>query len=216
MSGHLLYPYRFGIGQYRKVLIRTMCQFCLFDFFGKDRIRFFQNVQFLIADLTQDSDSQSRSRERLAVYQFFRQTEFDPGLTDFILEQIFQRFDDLIERHVLRKSPDIVMGFDHGRITFSAFDHIRIDRSLSQDIDLTQLLGFFFKDADEFFTNGFSFIFGIRDPFQFLQKALLRIDPDQLQSKGIPEGLFDHVRFVFSEKSVIHKDAGKIVSDRLV
>ena len=90
------------------------------------------------------------------------------------------------------------MGLDDGGIALSAFDHIRIDRSLRKDIHLSDSVRFFLKDADELFPDDLPFLFRFTDPFQSLQETLLRIDADQIQSECITERLLDSVRFSLS------------------
>ena len=78
----------------------------------------------------------------LALDNFLRQPEFEPGLANFVLEQLPQRFDQL-EVHLLRQAADIVMALDHVRriaADGNALDHVGIKRALSEEFVATVLV----------------------------------------------------------------------------
>ena len=43
------------------------------------------------------------------------------------------------------------------------FNDVRVDSALNEVIDMTDFLGFFFKDANEFFADNLAFLFRIAD-----------------------------------------------------
>ena len=61
---------------------------------------------------------------------------------------------------MLRKSTYIVVRFNHsGFSTESAFYNVRINGPLCEEVYSTNLLGFFFEDTNEFFTDDLTFCF---------------------------------------------------------
>ena len=80
--------------------------------------------------------SKSRTRERLAVYELFRNSELKTGLTDLVFEEVAERLNDLFEINIIRKASDIVVGFDHCRFSAeTTLYNVRINRSLYKEAD---------------------------------------------------------------------------------
>ena len=77
------------------------------------------------------------------------------------------------------------MAFNNCRITGTRFDDIGINRALCQKVDGTDFSSFFFKDANKFFADSFTFSFGIGNTCQFRQN---RSDAS-MRMKFIPESL---------------------------
>ena len=74
---------------------------------------------------------------------------------------------------MVRKSANIVVRFDRSAGAFyrSRFNHIRIDRTLCQPLDVTDLLRLLFKDFNEDPAYDFAFLFRIGNTFQLRQKT---------------------------------------------
>src|SRR5699024_10782727 len=103
------------------------------------------------------ADSKSRAREWLPKYQIIRDSKLKACLAYLILEQISQRFDNLLEIYTVRKSSHIVVRLDHcGLSAQTAVHSIQINSSLNQIIHRTDFLRFLFKDTDKFLTNDFT------------------------------------------------------------
>ena len=93
-------------------------------------------------DFAQNAHRQARAGKRLAQDNFPRQTQFESELAHFILEQAFQRLDQL-KLHFLRQAADVVMALDHrGGIAGDGhgLDHIGIQRALREKFRLAGAL----------------------------------------------------------------------------
>ena len=56
------------------------------------------------------------------------------------------------------------MALDHRRISFAALDHVGINRSLHEHIDLAQLLCLILKYADKFLADDLSLLLRLGNP----------------------------------------------------
>ena len=108
------------------------------------------------------------------------------------------------------------MAFDGAGISSTAFDHIGINGTLHQNIDISQLPGFFLKDTNELFPDDPALAFRLRHTVQLLQKALFGIYPDQIHTELTTENTLHPVALVFSQQTVIDKYTGQVLSDGLV
>ena len=107
------------------------------------------------------------------------------------------------------------MRLDHsGFSAESRFNHIGIDRSLSEEINGTDLLGLFLENADELFSDDLALAFGFTDSGQFVQKELLGVDANELH--GIfREDFLDLVAFVLAHQAMVHEHACEVLTDGL-
>ena len=81
----------------------------------------------------------------------FGRPEMQADLADFVLEQFAQWFHQL-QMHALRQTTNVVVGLDHmGFAEFRCrrFDHVRIDRALSEPGDILDAVRFAIEDIDE-------------------------------------------------------------------
>ena len=94
-------------------------------------------------DFAQDAHGQPGPGKRLAQDDFLRQAQFEAQLADLVLEQAFQRLNQL-ELHVLGQAADIVMALDQRRRIAGdghGFDDIGIKRALREKLRLAGALG---------------------------------------------------------------------------
>ena len=90
-----------------------------------------------------------------------------------------------------------MMALDHGRISSPAFHNIRIDRPLSQNMDLSDLFRFILKHTDEFFPDDPAFLFRLGYARQMREEALPGIYGGQRWSEEYQADLLETVvRFV--------------------
>lgn len=59
-----------------------------------------------------------------------------------------------------------MMAFNNGRFIAAAFNHIRIDRPLNQEIHVAEFRGLLFKNPDEFLPDDFPLLLRFTNPFQ--------------------------------------------------
>src|SRR3546814_1954784 len=95
-----------------------------------------QYVAALLGHRARNTDGESGAGERVPSDKGFRKAEFPAKLANLVLEQFAQR---LHQRHLhpLRQAADIVMALDRHRRAAGeahAFDNIRIERALSEEI----------------------------------------------------------------------------------
>ena len=109
---------------------------------------------------------------------------------------------------MFRQATYIVMAFDNGGASRAGLDDIRVDGSLGEKIYFAELLRFFFKHTDEFFSDNFPLPFGGMDAGKTEQKSMFGIDTDKLKVTPGECGL-NLVRFIFAHETVVHEDAGE-------
>ena len=142
-----------------------------------------------------------------------RQTECQTGAAHFVLEQTAERFHDFFEIHMFGQSADVVMRFDHGAaVPGSAFNHVRIDRALGEEIHSTDFFCLFLKYIHKLRADDLSLHLRIRHAGQLDVEALLRVHTDKVQFKVSfrTEDRFHLIAFIFAQKTMIHKDTGKL------
>src|SRR5690606_18304768 len=125
-----------------------------------DRVGRAQDLELLAGHGTWAADRQAWARERMAPDEVVRQAEFLAEYADFVLEELAQRLDQL-HFHALGQATHIVMRFDRDRRTAgerNAFDHVRVERALHQEVGAAELLGFFLEHFDEEAANGLALL----------------------------------------------------------
>ena len=111
-------------------------------------------VQFLLGDLTDDTDGKAGAGEGLAPHQLLRQAQLDAQLPHLVLEQPPQGLHDLLEVHAVGQAAHIVVALDDGGLAAqTGLHYIGIDGALSQKIHGADLLGLRLKDPDELLTD---------------------------------------------------------------
>ena len=103
------------------------------------------------------------------------------------------------------------MALDHGCVTCAGLDHIRVNRTLSQVIHLTDFFGFRLKDPDEFLADDLPFALRLADAGQLAQKQFLRVDPDEVDVP-LSEGRLYLVSLIETHEAVVHKYAGQLIA----
>ena len=142
-----------------EVLVNRLVQTSFSDLVAEDEVSFAQNIQFFLGDVADNTDSKTRTREWLTVYQIIRQTELTAECANFVLEQQTQRLDDFLEVNIVRKAAHIVVRFDNGRVAGTGFNNISVDCTLCKEVNLADLFGFFLEYADKLFADDLAFLF---------------------------------------------------------
>ena len=108
-----------------------------------------------------------------------------------------------------------MVGFDDCRFTKTRLDDVWINGSLNQKIYRTNLFGFLFKYSDKLFAYDLSLLLRFGYASQLFIKALLGIYSDKIQIviSIWAEYCFYFVSFIFAEKSMIHENAGQLLSN---
>ena len=207
---------RAHVGEGGEVLANGFVEAGVGDFFAVDGVGVLNDTDFFGGDFTDDADAETRTREWLTEDEGFREAQFEAGFADLVFEEVAERFDDFFEVYVVREAAHVVVGFDNGGFSAeAAFNDVRVDGSLGEEVHGTDFFGFFFEDADKFFADDLTFLFRLCDACQFAVIAFLSVDADEVQVKVAfrTEYAFYFVAFVFAEKAVIHEYAGQLFTD---
>ena len=87
---------------------------CLVHFLAVDGIGILHDLDFLGIYFSDDTDTESRSREWLTENKFFRDAKFKSGFSYLILEKVAERLNDFFEINEVRQTAYVVVGFDDG------------------------------------------------------------------------------------------------------
>ena len=82
----------------------------------------------------------------------------------------------------------------------SALDNVRINRSLSKEIDSFQFSRFFLENTDKFSADNLSLLFRIRYIFQLSKETLCSVYINQICMKLVAEYLYNAFRFIFPHR----------------
>ena len=106
-----------------------------------------------------------------------------------------------------------MMGFYHLGSFGSALDDVRINGSLTQELDSFQLSGFLLKDTNEFASDDLALLLRIRHIFQLSKKTLGSVHVDQIRMELVTEHLNHAFRFIFAHQAVVHMHAYQLLPD---
>ena len=117
--------------------------------------------------------------------------------------------------HPFRQPADIVVRLDRLRRSLhrNRFDDIRIDRSLHEKVDGTDLLGFFLKDANELAADDLPLRFGIGHSGEQVEEPICRIDAAYVQVKIVSKNRQHFFEFVLAQQAVVDEHSGQPVAD---
>ena len=206
------------IGQSCKVLARTLAHRQLVYLFTINCICILYDSNLFRSYIADDADCQTRTRERLTCYQVFRQAQLTTGLTNLVLEQITQRLNDFLEINKVRQTANIMMALNSCRFAAeAAFYNVRINGSLCQIVNSTDFLSFFFKYANEFFADNFTFSFRSSYACQLAIEAFACVNADEvdIELTAFTENSANLFTLVFAQQTMIYKYAGQLLADSL-
>ena len=169
-------------------------------------------------DFAENAHGEAGAGERLAQNNFARQAQFESQLAHFVLEQAFQRFDQL-EPHFLRQAADVVMALDHrGGIAGDrhGLDHVGIKRALREEFRFAGAFGGRFENFDERFADDLAFALRVGHAFEPLQEQLRGVLVLQFDLEMPPENLAHDLRFASAQHAVVDENAGELVANGFV
>ena len=145
------------ISQCCEVLTDIAVDSCLCNLFAVDCICLLYHLYLFRCNRTDNTDTKSRTRERLTVYKLLRNSEFQTGLTNLVFKQVAKWLDNFLKVNVIWKSSYIVVGFDHCGLSAEAtLNNVRINCSLYQEVNGADLLCLFLEYADKLFADDLS------------------------------------------------------------
>ena len=208
------------IGQCGVVLADFFIEARLGDLLAPDGVGILYDGNLFGSHFTDDADAQTRAGEGLAADQILGQTQLTASLTDFVLEQVAQRLHQLLEVHGVGQTADIVVALDDGGLTAqTTLDHVGVDGALCEEIDLADLLGLLFEDADELLADDLALALRLGDTGQLCKVALTGVHTDEVDVKAVgvagAEDRADLFLLILAQQAVIHKNAGQLLADGL-
>ena len=126
-------------------------------------------------DLAKNAYGETGAGEGLAVDDVARQSQFSPDSAHFVFEEFAERFNQF-KIQIGRQASDVVVAFDRrGRTADrrNGFDDIRVKRTLRQVFYLADFARFVDENIDEDFSDDLTFLFGVGDPGQCVEKDVL-------------------------------------------
>src|SRR6266567_1306014 len=133
--------------------------------------------------------------------------------------------------HFLRQPADVVMALDYLRGIASdryTLNHIRIEGALREkfittvfpiavsSVLLEQFLGRVLKYFNELVADQFSLRFGIGHAFKQRKKTFAGVHVFQTHMEILAENALHNFFLARAKQSVVHKNTGELVADRLV
>ena len=183
-----------------------------------DAVRLAQDVQTVAGDLAGNADRQPGSGERVAADKGVRQPQLAAQRAHLVLEEFAQGLHQL-HVHAFRQATHIVVRLDgHRRAADEghAFDHIRVERALGQEVRPTHLLRLVLEDVNKGGADDLALLFGVGHAFELVEEQLLRIHMHQLDVVVIAEQRHHFLRLAHAHHARINEHAGELVADGLV
>ena len=95
-------------------------------------------------------------------------------------------------------------------------DHVGVERSLYEVLDVAELASLFLEHANEIFADSPALLLGLGDAGQPLEEALIRVDVNERHFEVLIEGAHDVGCFLGPQEPVVDEDAGELVADSTV
>ncbi len=137
----------------------------VFDLGGANVVRFLEQGNLLSGDFPHDAHGQAGPGERLAVHDLRGQAEVASNDAHLILEQLAQGLDEF-HLEVFGQTANVVVALDHGGVApvyVDRLDHIRVERSLTEEVGVLEGLGLLAEDLHELVADDLALLFGVGD-----------------------------------------------------
>ena len=193
-------------------------------FLTHDGIGLAQDVETLLAHRAHDADRETGAGERVAPHHRRRESELGADGTHLVLEQRAQRLDEG-ELQIVGEAAHVVVALDVGGAgATTGLDHIRVERSLHEELDLlavrTSLLDHLARGVlehpDEQAPDDLALLLGVGDGVELGEEPLGRVDDLEPDAGGCDVVGLDLLALALAQQAVIDEDAGEVVADRLV
>ena len=96
------------------------------------------------------------------------------------------------------------------------FDHIRIQRSLRQEVDVPETRGLGFEDGDELAANDTPLLLRVGDAAQRVEETRCRVDIANVHVEVAVHHGQDPLGLLLAKQPVVDEHAGQLVADRAV
>src|SRR4030095_3524493 len=136
--------------QHRKALPQPLIPASFPNLIGDNAIGEAQQIQPLLRHGADQTDGEPGTREGLPDDELAFESEILPDSPDLVLEEIAQRLDER-ELHAFGETANVVVTLDDDGRTMHGcgLDHVRIQRALSEESEVTELIRAFFEHVNE-------------------------------------------------------------------
>ena len=207
--------YGFNTWEDCEELAHFICVTALIHFITKNCIGFLKNTNLFGCNFTDYTHTESRTRERLTPYEVVRKSKLLTYYSYLILEKVFKRFNYTCKVNIFRDTNLVMMCFDFCGIAFTAFDTVGINCTLCKVTLAVAFTDFVPEHLIKFCADDVALFFGFFNTFKLCKELFLTINADKVHIKKLCKGLLYKVALVFSHKSLINENAGKLFTDCL-
>ena len=204
--------YRFEVRHDGEVLPYFFIQASFSKFFTEDCVSFANCFQTIAGNCTKATNAKARTRERLTIYHMVGQAKFYAASANFVFEQLTQGFNQF-KLQVFRETANIVVRFNNFSSFGTAFCDVRINGTLTEEVNAFNFASFFFEYADEFFADDFTFLFGVSNAFQFGEEAFSCINVNEVCIQLVFEYFYYAFRFSFAHQAMVYVYANQVVAN---
>ena len=99
------------------------------------------------------------------------------------------------------------------RLDRAAFEDVRVDGTLREELDALKIARFFFKHADELGADDLALLFRVADACELIKEAVHRIHIDEVRVHLSAEHGDHLLRFALAQKAVVHMYADELLAD---
>lgn len=178
-------------------------------------------------DLANDSDGDTGTGERVAHDEILVDAELTAKLTDFVLEQLAQGFDELealAVHHAGGETADVVVGFDGGGGTLEAegLDDVGVEGALEEVLDLAGVggvLGGLFdsdglllEEVDEGAADDLALGLGLGEALEAAEEEVGAVDDGEVDAEVLLECLLYLLALVKTHDTVVNEDGVESVA----
>ena len=182
----------------------------------EDVVGFLEDAYLLWCDVAKDSDAETRTWERVATEEVWRNVEGCSDAAHFIFEEEAERLDEL-EVHLFGKTADVVVALDFARraIDGGGLDDVGVDGALAEPTRIFYFHCLGVEDLDEVGADDFTFLLRLCDTCEVGHEAVGRIDTDDVEIHVLIL-CKDALIFIFTEQTVVDEYASEVFANGFV
>ena len=166
------------------------------------------------SNLTDYSNCQTGTRERMTAYEVLGNTKTTADGTDLILEEPLERLAEL-ETHLLGQTAYVMMALDCLTGYVEALNTVRIDGTLGEPLGIGYLGGLGIEHLNKVAAYDLTFLLRIGHTLQVLKELGRCIHTLDIQAQA--HVVTHHVgELVLTQQSVVYEYTGQVLTDSLV
>lgn len=199
--------YAFKVRNHGKILPHLFSKPILRKLLTENGVGFSHCLQAIPRDGAKAADAQTGAGKRLTVNHAVGKSKGFAHHSDFILKEKLQRLHQG-KPQILRQAAHVVMRF-HG----ATLKNIRVNGALRQKFNALLLAGFLLKNADKLRADDLALLLRFRHAGQLVQKAIHRIDINQIGVHLVFEHPYHLLRLSLAQQAVVDMDAHQLFAD---